>query len=218
MGAGNLPTGGLDDHLRSSLSFGIRPGAGRAATAPPSVHPQKGEGTHQINLNVTSSRSLLVTLHAFFRSRPRAVGFLLRHLVMTRAAAMMERLLVGHDRSLRTTFKLDLRNLRQQLWLGIRPRMTIATHIYGRRAWILLNQLRRQGGRAISRPGSFVRRMLDSFSSRLGCVMAFNTGYLRSAISAAVLGDVIEVVKLDRPKFRLSSQRDYFRRFLSALG
>ena len=96
--------------------------------------------------------------------------------------------------------------------------MTIAADIYGRRIWILLKQLRRQSSCAISRPGGFVRRMLDSFRCRLRRVVAFNTGELCSAINAAVLGDVIEVVELNRSKFRLSSQRDYFRRLLSVLG
>ncbi len=137
---------------------------------------------------------------------------------MTSAAGVMERLLVGHDRRFRTTFKLDLRNLGQQLWFGIRPSMTIATDIYDRRIWILLKQLRRQSGGAIRRPSGFVRRMLYSFSSRLSRVVAFNTGDLRSAINAAVLGDVIEVVELNRSKFRLGPQSDYFRRFLSVLG
>ena len=49
--------------------------------------------------------------------------------------------------------------------------------------------------------------MLYSFRCRLRRVVAFNTGELRSAINAAVLGDVIEMVELNRSKFRLSPQR-----------
>ncbi len=136
---------------------------------------------------------------------------------MTTTAVSMERLLVSHDRRLRTTFKLDLRNLWQQLWLGISPGMAIATGS-SQCIWILFQQFQRQRCGPVRRPHCFVWRMFYSFRCRLRRVVAFNTGDLRSAISAAVLGDVIEVVELDRSKFRLSPQRDYFRRFLCVLG
>ncbi len=65
MGAGNLPTGGLDDHLShhsglvSGQSLNVRP-------EPSPGTSQEREGTRTtINLSITSRRSLLVTRHAF---------------------------------------------------------------------------------------------------------------------------------------------------------
>ena len=153
----------------------------------------------------------------FFEVGGRSVRSLLRHLVMTTAAVSMKRLLVSHDRRVRTAFKLDLRNLGQQLWLGISLSMTIATDS-SQCIGIFFKQLRRQSGGAIRRPHCFVRRVLERLGCRLRRVVAFNTGELRSAINAAVLGDVIEVVELNRSKFRIRSQRDYFRRLLSVLS
>ena len=130
----------------------------------------------------------------------------------------MECLLVSHDGRLRSALKLDLRKLRQKFWFRVRFRMTIATVIYDRRIWILLKQVRRQGSCPVCRPHCFVWRMLERLGCRLRRVVTFDTRNRLRPIDAAILGYVIEVVELNRSKFRLSPQRDYFRRFLTVLS
>jgi hypothetical protein len=129
----------------------------------------------------------------------------------------MKCLLISHYRRLCAAFKLDLRNIRQKLGLGVCLRMTVSTDSPDR-IGIFLEQLRGQSGRAIRGPGGFVRRMLYSFRSRLGRVVTFNASDRLGPVNAAVLGDVIEVVELNRSQLCIRSQRDYFRRLLSILN
>lgn len=89
---------------------------------------------------------------------------------------MMKRLLVSHDRGFGAALKFDLRNLRQEFRFSVSARMTITTGIYGWCTWVFFQQFGRQGCCAVRRPGGLVRRMLGSFSCRLSCVVAFNTG------------------------------------------
>ena len=68
---------------------------------------------------------------------------LFHNLVVTTSAVAMERLLVGQGHQFSSDFKLDLRNFRQELRLGVRPRMTIATAIYFGGSRVFLEQVRR---------------------------------------------------------------------------
>jgi hypothetical protein len=136
---------------------------------------------------------------------------------MTTAAVAMKRLLVGHNRRIGAAFKLDLRNLRQQLRLGIGPCMAIATD-GAQGVCVLGKQVQRHRGGPIGRPNRFVWRMLEGFGRGLRSVMAIYTSELSRAVNTAVLSDVIEVVELDRPKFRIRTQRYCLRRFLSVLS
>jgi len=129
----------------------------------------------------------------------------------------MERLLVSHDCRLCTAFKLDLRNLRQQLRLGIRARMAIATNSSDR-IRVFLKQICRQSSRAIRRPRRLVWRVLERLSCRLRGVVTLDASDQAGTVGAPFLSDVIEVVELNRSKLRIRSQRDHFRRLLSVLS
>ena len=67
---------------------------------------------------------------------------LFHNLVVTTSAVAMERLLVGQGHQF-SSVKLDLRNFRQELRLGVHPRMTIATAIYFGGSRVFLEQVRR---------------------------------------------------------------------------
>src|SRR6266404_7512347 len=166
-----------------------------------------------------SSRRLLVTLQALLRGWRRRIQSWsgLHRLVVTVTAPAMERLLVSHDCRLCTAFKLDLRNLRQQLRLGIRARMAIATDSTDR-IRVFLKQICRQSSRAIRRPRGFVWRVLERLSCRLRRVVTLDASDQAGTVGAPFLSDVIEVVELNRSKLRIRSQRDHFRRLLSVLS
>ena len=84
-----------------------------------------------------------MTSRAFFgcwwiESRTRFYDF-----IVTTGAVAMKGLLVSQRYQLSPDFQLDLWNFRQELRLGVRPRMTIATAIYFGGSWVFLEQVRR---------------------------------------------------------------------------
>ena len=113
---------------------------------------------------------------------------------MTRAAVVMKRLLVRHDRSFCSAFELHRRNFRQKFWLLISSRVTICAGIDDHRR-IFLEQLCRQRGCAISREGCLVRWMLRRFRRRLRRVVTVNARKLTIPIWITFLSDVFQVIE-----------------------
>jgi hypothetical protein len=136
-----------------------------------------------------------MTCHAFLGGR--RGGFpRLGNIIVAAAAFPMESLLVIQDYRFSSSFNLDLRQRRQQLWLLVRPGVAIVAQSHWRRAGILLEEIGSQGCSSIRRPRSLVRRMLRGFGCRLRRVMTLNAGNGLRSINTAILGDVVGVAKL----------------------
>src|SRR6185295_15040819 len=131
-------------------------------------------------------------------------------LIVAASAVAMEGLLVGQGNQLSSDFQLDLRNLRQELRLGLSTSVTIAANNYFGCGWVFFKLVRRKSTRAVHGPPGFQRGVLGSFSSRLRGMVTFNARDL-APLNTAILGDMVQVAELYHPQLCLRSKNAYLR-------